>query len=297
MNKPTEPNTPEGLLERCLSTIPDAATYRPATPRLSPDAGSRARLRWLSVAAAIPIVTAVVALPMRHWLNTRNSISRSDIATSFAITDLMKKQDYIRRTSWDQLASPNKQAQYGWKFISHKFYRVYILDRTKGIFTAETDSSFKKILEGTPNVHSLTLPSGARYMNNKRRQPVEKTQLSWKQQFERAVDRMLLYGTLGDEVTLADKTPKQYVEKWRGQALPVTEYTFKIIPDKRWMNNYEVDLFVRAQYFISPETGLIQGERWYKRKGKETQEVLIEEAEFSYAPQSGDEKYFVPPHE
>ncbi|MBC8142839.1 MAG: hypothetical protein H7Y38_15550, partial [Armatimonadetes bacterium] len=61
----TEPVPPPDFLQSCLSTIPDAATYRTPAPRPFPDAASRKRLAWLSVAAAVPIVTVLAVLPAK----------------------------------------------------------------------------------------------------------------------------------------------------------------------------------------------------------------------------------------
>ncbi len=61
-------DVPEGLLGRCLDTIPATATRNPVTPRLFPDAASRKRLGWLCVAAAAPAITVLAVLPMKHWM-------------------------------------------------------------------------------------------------------------------------------------------------------------------------------------------------------------------------------------
>lgn len=73
MNRNHVPRPPDDLLARCLATIPHTATRKPVPVRLFPDAGSRKRLAWLTVAAAVPVVTVLAVLPMKHWNDNKNS--------------------------------------------------------------------------------------------------------------------------------------------------------------------------------------------------------------------------------
>lgn len=107
MNRNTVPQPPDDLLARCLATIPQTATRKPTPVRLFPDAGSRKRLAWLTVAAAIPVVTVLAVLPVKHWYDNKKSGTIEALAeaktgmVSFcsSITTYREKNPYSRDAS------------------------------------------------------------------------------------------------------------------------------------------------------------------------------------------------------
>ncbi len=121
---------PSDLLSRCLSTIPDTATYRTPAPRPLPDAASRKRLAWLTVAAAVPVITVLAVLPAKLWLsyNSVSSRKKSEILQKLNATK------YVRIHQWRRIEEQNA--------LSQPDYRVLIYDAKRGKTEWQTDATY-----------------------------------------------------------------------------------------------------------------------------------------------------------
>ena len=113
MKPNTCPNPPANLLRRCLATIPESAVRRPERARLSLELPSRSRLKWLSMTAAIPIVTVLAIVPAQHYLNARPRAKQEAIESSRkttagvgtirgfqAVSDFATERSYRTRSRW-----------------------------------------------------------------------------------------------------------------------------------------------------------------------------------------------------
>lgn len=138
---------PPDLLERCLSTIPASATYRPAAPRPRPDGASRKRLLWLGVAAAVPVITVLAVLPAKRWFDARNSVRSQNIEQKTEpkiVTPPRSLQlvPYARIEGWARTA--------GNGVINPPEYRVIIYDKNRGRSEWVTDSTYTTINDSAP---------------------------------------------------------------------------------------------------------------------------------------------------
>lgn len=152
MNREPAPNPPADLLARCLDTIPQSATQKINVPRPSPDAGSRKRLAWLTVAATVPVLTVLAILPTRLWQQTHQRVTADTL-------------EYVRVHKTILALADSTPNQTRW---NREVVTVTIMDAKRGvvIYTASPDTwqpvSPKGKQKGIWQA-KLTLPDGKQY--------------------------------------------------------------------------------------------------------------------------------------
>lgn len=155
MKRDTAPNPPADLLLRCLATIPQEATRKPAAPRLFPDAGSRRRLNWLTTAAAVPVITLLAVLPIKRLIEQQRSLSHTSTAPA-----IPGRLSYVRAHvyRWEiQTDDPKRLA------VQRTGETLQILDRERGmLYRVLRYRQENKAVAGKWS--QLSLPNGKQYV-------------------------------------------------------------------------------------------------------------------------------------
>ena len=285
--KPTEPHVPTDLLRRCLSTIPATATAKPSAPRLLLGDGSRKRLAWLSVAAAVPVVTVLAVLPVRRWVAAR-SMSQNDVTETTP-----ESISYVRVESWRTIASANpKRTKAGWDIISPRMYTVTVLDRAKGIFEMRTTNDYRTPSKDFDS-QSLRLPDGSTYhrMANKIHTKESKIKQSWQIRFNDFVAR----ATRPQEPrknglqspTILKRS--QFPGDWQGEPATIHDYEYK---RGGWYDKNAPGEIVHEQYFVSQATGLVIGKRDFAKHPAVKTEYQTGEKRMIYTPPYDESAWF-----
>ena len=277
--KPVSP--PPDFLERCLSTVPADATYRTnAAPRPRPDPASRKRLTWLVVAAAVPVITVLAVLPAKRWREARQNANGNAV-------------NYLRMELSSQVITPNpKRTKAGWDIISPKMYRLIVMKSGSGYFSADTKSDFKTLEQGDYQLQNLMSASGKRYDRfGKSLVITESRTPKTKNAFDRilqreATDVSLPEERFGSKTTILSKSQSDGV--WQGQPAKIYDYVYKREGE---LERDDPKSTMRRQYFVDPQTNLVQGSREYEVYPG-LKEILSKETRYLYTPPYDDSSLF-----
>ncbi len=296
MNEKDMPNPPTDLLTRCLETIPALATAKPAAPRLFLDAGSQRRLGWLSLAAAVPVLTVLAILPTAKWLASLSHDKTTKKATA------TEPVPYIRIHKWERQLMRNG--------LTEPDYRVVIYDQKQGRSEWQTDSLYQTIKTPTNDTPFalIRLNNGSfyteywragRYCSIKKKKRTTRDGLSG-YDWARNPKQLVSYFPAG-------KLANTEIVRWEGRKVEKQNYVS--IPDENMaklvqkMNSPRRDPSYRieipewhSEVEVDPATGLVQRIRKWQSFPSTVKQypdgILMEEQRFYYQPRSSDADYF-----
>ncbi|MBC7807836.1 MAG: hypothetical protein H7145_17015 [Akkermansiaceae bacterium] len=256
MNRKTTPDVPPAdLLARCLATIPQSATTQTSMPRLFPDAGSRKRLAWLTIAAAVPVVTVLGVLPVKQWLDSEHHEKSAQEQTFPAKNETVP---YVRIHRWQRQMMRNG--------LTAPDHRVLIYDREKGRSEWQTDDRYQRIKTPTDKTPFALIRAnnGASYTEYWRAGKY----CSIKQRKRTKRDGLFGFDWVYDPQSLASYYPggkllKQENVLWEGRSAERQEYTG--IPDQNpaktlrmasdWREIRRLELMVDIERVKRQQTG------------------------------------------
>lgn len=318
-SKLTPPAPPADLLARCLETIPATATTARGQ-RFIPDRASRARLRWLSVAAAVPACALLVVLPVRKWLSSKQEATVQTVETPLQNqTDRRHQKNhgappvpYVRVHSFHQQRMQNGQT-------TPPDYRVFIYDKNRGKCEWQTDARYETIKTPDDNTPfaEITVPHGKGYYAYWRAgkfceiKPVADTAGTGPSDHYAARNPRWLAAFAPE--TASDKIVETKARiTWEGRS--VNKYTYRLVMDYTMLER-KMDLLFRkskhklrytswrmmypewhSEAYVDPQTKLVQLIRiwtvYYSLKNQYPDGVLTEEKRFYYSPRASDSDYF-----
>lgn len=298
------PRIPNGLLERCLETIPVTTVSRQRVARPNLDDRSRKRLVWLSAVAAIPVLTVLALLPLRNW----NHDYRSRAETNpFVFPGSVEKLSYVRKESIGTMSF----RWAGKNSIVPNQRLLEIVDRKRGACFLIQGNSIRDKTRGSEKYSELLLPNGKHYIIN----PDTKGTVKWEESFRwsdiygmRLSRSGVWVGPLTGWASLSVPKPVRFTGTWKGQPALV-EACFC---DENYKNpslDAKVDGYrIRIERYSSVETGLaialrilidvqpgkVTGVESALREMADKRDVCYYQAEYYYQPLPGEDKYFNP---
>lgn len=315
MNPKSAPDAPPAnLLARCLDTIPQAATQKINVPRPSPDAGSRKRLAWLTVAAAIPVVTVLAVLPVKHRMNMSRTPPRSAQTSpqpNHAVSGESGVVPYVRIEGWERTAGKGK--------INPPEHRLTIYDARRGKCEWTTDSTYREINPDSP-LALLLARHGKTYTSHYRSYKkclVKEGVVSLKSGLDgyawaynyRFIGRTTGYGLTPKELP-SDTT------EWEGKA--VLRYHYRSLTLAEWQARWRSPRSValrkklgvsesisasdlqtlkgipgsRTEVYVDPATGRVVGSRAWAYFRSDPEGLLMEEKSYRYEPLPDEDRFF-----
>jgi len=303
------PRIPNGLLERCLETIPATTVVRQRPQRPYLDNRSRWLLTGLSLTAAIPVITVLAILPLRNRNNTYHSQQIQNLSTSIQFE---KKLNYVRVESWRRELLLPQSVSNILPFTSEQRL-LEIMDRKRGIcylVKRDTDRD-KRAIDG--KMSQMVLPDGEQFF-------VSNTTLgrthwgkgaNWDAFFDVSISQM--HTESGPDffvdTTYAYTPLLRYSGTWKATPVQIELYFYKpkhTIIDLT-VNGSKISS-IRVERYISQATGRVIAERRFldcqpgkitdadtaHREMQDQRDILYREDEYFYQPLPGEEQYFDP---